>query len=98
MRSWSLAPSKDTDLIGIGIIKLNFLLKDPVSHALWKQLEDSHLFLPVPWKIEILPLLLIAPLISGCSKMKAPAFADYGDKISWTEFTEKFLEAKDTEP
>ena len=46
-------------------------------------------------KINILPLLLIAPLISGCSKMKAPAFADYGDKISWTEFTEKFLEAKD---
>lgn len=51
-----LSPKTDTDLIGIGISTVSFSLKDPVSYASWKPLQDSHLFSPAPWKIEISPL------------------------------------------
>lgn len=41
-------------------------------------------------------VLLVTPLMSGCSgKMKAPEFASYGDKHTWTEFNEAFLDARD---
>ena len=55
-RKAQLPAKTDTDLIRIGISTVSFSLKDPVSHASWKPLQDSHLFLPAPWKIEISPL------------------------------------------
>ena len=39
-------------------------------------------------KIKILPLLLIFPVLASCSgKLKAPTFADYGEKQNFTSFS-----------
>lgn len=47
-------------------------------------------------KIKILPLLLIFPVLASCSgKLKAPTFADYGEKQNFTSFSEALASAID---